>query len=916
MSMDLGVDRLRVQSMHCPMGIDIEKYTFSWQLISDMENTIQTAYRIRVFGSKLVEDMVWDSGAMEGSKVWYTTDAPLPISNRSRYYFNIQVWDNHGNTAASDLSWFETGIGCQDWKGVWIEPDQRPTPKEDLDLSRKLTSAEDVEQDKGIFGTRELNRDYREFNPCQYLRRDFCLDQSIVKARMYITAHGLYRLYINGNRVGDREFAPEFTSYHNILMVQTYDVTRLLQQGENGLGIVLADGWWCGRIGGTGQGCQYGDRIGTLFQLEVQYSDGSVAVFASDEKVRSSGEGPLRYSDIFVGEHYDARMELGNFSSPGFIDTDWKPVKTVDYGYDNLVGHTGEPVRIIKEITPKGVLITPKGERVLDLGQVIAGRIRMKVSGPRGVKISLEHSEVLDEEGNFINNIEGRNKDQQDYYVLKGEGVEEYEPWFTFHGFRYVKIEGYPGALSVANFTGVALSSDLADIGGFLCSDDRINRLQQNIWWSQVANTLSIPTDCPQRERSGWTGDILIFAPTASYLRDMYAFLGRWMDNLRADQLPDGQVPNVVPYIKAYQELSAKMFNSESSSGWGDAVLAVPWALYNAYGDARVLAENYDAMKKWMQYVQHTAENEFVDGYEDFAPERREWQKYLWNTGFHFGDWLIPSMSIQEDGEASGMMRSAFLTKELVAPSFYAYNTDLMSRIASVLGREEEAAYYKDLNAKIRDAFAKEYLQADGRLAAHFQGIYVLALQMKLVPENMEAKVLDHLLQLIEKNDACLDTGFLSVPFLLDVLTRHGRKDVAYRLLYQTKCPSWLYEVEHGATTIWEAWQAIMPNGKVTNVSYNHYAFGAVGNWMYREIAGLKPLEPGYASVRICPGLDSGLSYAEASYLSPYGQYYVQWTQQRDRGSLHVVIPPCCTAEIILPSGQKKVGSGIYDFTL
>ena len=898
------VKRIRVQGMECPIGINKAVIKISWQLVSDEKNTRQTAFCIRLFTDETKRQCIWECKKEDTTDVWYVLDVGqgVRLSSRTRYYFDIQVWDNHGGQATSRLSWFETGIDKMEWKARWIEPVQEPVPLERYALEKPPTAAEDIDENFHLFGIKKQDRDYKEFHPCQYLRKGFNVDKPVRKARLYATAHGLYRFFINGRRIGDDALAPEFTSYQFILLVRTYDVTDMLKTGENALGAVLADGWWAGRIGGSGESCQYGNLLGVLFQLEIEYMDGTMETVISDQTVRSSDHGPLRYSDIFVGEKYDARLEMNDFSRCPFSDTDWPFAAAADYGYDNLENQSFMPVRTVKEITPKRILITPNGDRVLDLGQVIAGRIRMKLAGPRGITVSLEHSEVLNEKGNFFNNIEGVNKDQQDFYTLSGDGIEQYEPWFTFHGFRYVRIKDYPGSLSVENFTGIVLSTDLEGRGSFLCSDEKINRLQQNIWWSLISNAFSIPMDCPQRERAGWSGDIAVFAQTACYLRDMEFFLQNWMDNLRAEQLPDGQVPNLIPYIEPYKRRFVTRGINQSSCGWGDAVLSVPWALYMAYGDKQVLKDNYEAMKKWMHYVQYTAEHELIEGAENFPPERLARQKYLWNTGFHYGDWCIPSVSIKADGNVTGMLRSAFLTMEIVAACYYAYNTNMMCKIACALGLGNDEANYRDLNGKIRSAFALEYFDEEGHLPVHFQGMYVLALQMKLVPEHLMDKVLNQLLDLILINGNCLDTGFLSVQFLLDVLTGCGRKDIAYQLLFQTKCPSWLYEVDKGATTIWEAWQAIMPDGKVTNASYNHYAFGAVGSWIYREIGGLQPIDPGYRHVCINPGMDSGLSSAETSYLSPYGLYSVQWLKNSDGGTLKAIVPPCCTAEVVLPA--------------
>ena len=395
------------------------------------------------------------------------------------------------------------------------------------------------------------------------------------------------------------------------------------------------------------------------------------------------------------------------------------------------------------------------------------------------------------------------------------------------------------------------------EIRSFETSDPQLNQLQKNIVWSQISNTLSIPTDCPQRERAGWTGDIMAFAPTMCFNRESNAFLTRWMQSVRADQLPNGAVPDVVPYMKAYQGVN-KLFGTDTSCGWGDAVIIVPLAVYRAYGDTKILEQNYEAMIKWMNYIYDRTQNHHPDDYAAWDKTRQERSKYLWNTDFHFGDWLVPSMVLgNPDGGA--MMDTAFATKDIVAPAYYAFSARSMKAVAEALGKKEDAAYYQDLYEKIREAFIEEYVSAEGLIEPDLQGIYVIALKNGLVTDELRPKMVLHLCELIEKNGNCLDTGFLSVLFLMDVLCENGCRDYAYKLLYQKKCPSWLYEVEHGATTMWESWGAVLEDGTVSTYSYNHYAFGCIGEWLYREIGGLQALEPGYKKIRFAPDLKLSL---------------------------------------------------------
>lgn len=891
---------LRVESQSNPLGIDIRIPRYSWVLQSDRRGVRQTAYQV-VVADSLQElegsgTILWDSGRIDSDcSTGIEYRGPL-LRSRQRYWWRVKVWDEIGGASEwSESSFWEMGLlETSDWSAKWIEPEQRPVARDpDLGLQEALMSDEPT--------------DTAKLHPCPLLRRTFTVKQGVRQARMYATAHGVYRMEINGARVGDQELAPEFTSYGRYLQYQTYDVAPLLVPGENVIGAILGDGWYAGRIGLIGTSCQYGDKLGLLLQLEIEYENGDKDVIRSDESFVSSS-GHLVYSDLFIGEKIDARRRPDGWSRIGFDASTWLPVQIAQYGYDNLVAQYGEPIRVVQELPAIDVLTTPAGETVIDFGQVVAGRIRMRVQGEAGTEIKLEHSETLDENGNFLNNIMGRHKDQTDIYIVCGGEEELFEPNFSFHGFRYVRVTGYPGTVRAEFFTVQVLCSDMARSGSFECSDPRLNRLQDNIRWSQIGNMISIPTDCPQRERAGWTGDIQVFAPTACFNMDVDAFLSRWMRNLRVDQAENGEVPNIVPYHDSNRRADAGLGGKISSAGWGDAVTIVPWVLYQAYGNRKVLEDNYGAMKRWLSFVEKCAREELPPNIGQLNEERRERHRYLWNTGFHFGDWLLPSVAGGKDGGPPNPIRSALATKELVATSFFAYSTELLSIIAAELGYRVDADHYKQLNARIKESYAAEYLQDDGRLPAHYQGIYVLALRFELVPESMRHKVFGQLVELIEQNGYRLDTGFVSVPFLLDVLYDNGRTDLAYRLLYQTESPSWLYEVEKGATTIWEAWDAVKPDGRVARMSFNHYAFGCVGDWMYRRIAGIRPLAPGYRRLEIRPGLESGLRYATAEYESVKGTIRSSWGLEENGYYLHVRIPANATATVILPfSAESEV---------
>lgn len=909
---ELKTFELTVEAMSNPIGIDILEPQLSWKMASCQRGILQSAYRILV--ASCVEDLetetnlLWDTKKVASSQSVHVTYNGAGLLSRKPYYWKVKIWDHLNQESAwSECSSWEMGLLQEgDWLAQWIEPVQEPVVLEDpINLFEMFSG--------------KFNHDPEvvdRLHPCQLLRKSFDIGSEVQRARIYATAHGVYSLELNGQKVGNCELAPEYTAYDEYLQYQTYDVSTLLSTGVNAIGVVIADGWYAGRVSLTGDSGQFGVRLGLLFQLEIEYTNGTRDVVYSNETFRSS-IGPWIYSDLFIGEKYDARLEKKGFSTANYDDTDWQPVHRAEHDFHNLVASYGDPVRAVMQIAAQSVIETPRGEIVVDFGQVIAGRVRMCVKGEVGTEVVLEHSETLDQDGNYLMNIMGRHKDQKDVYILRGGDEEQFEPKFTYHGFRYVKVTGYPETVSVDSFVAIVISSNLKQTGSFVCSDSRINRLQENIVWSQRGNMLSIPTDCPQRERLGYTGDIQVFAPTASLNMDVKAFLTRWLRNLAIEQRKDGQVPNTVPWNRSDRERDEKSGNS-SSAGWGDAAVIVPWTLYQFYGDKRVLEESYSSMAKWVAYITETAASHTPDefqGIDDASGRYR--QPYLWNTGFHFGDWLTPSLSMNLDEQSVNMMNSAFLTKELVATCFFASSTDIMARAATVLGYEDEAKRYKELNQKVRSAFSGEYLRVDGRLKVHLQGIYVLALQHQMVPEARRSDVLAQLIGLIEENNYRLDTGFMSIPFLLDVLSSSGHEDIAYKLLYQTDCPSWLYEVDKGATTIWEAWNTIMPNGAILPVSQNHYAFGCVGSWLFTHLAGLNRLEPGYKCSRIRPNPDCGLEWVKATYDSVYGMIYLEWVINDGQITLNITIPANTTTEIYLPRAKdqdiKESGISLMD---
>jgi alpha-L-rhamnosidase len=876
-----------------PEGID-RIPDFSWKLSTDKRNITQDAYRISVTDQK--GKMVWDSGICFESATHRICYAGSELQSLKKYFWRVVSYADNGEIARSSWGCFSTGIlRADEWEAKWVEPDFDREPIDDKTDLHQIMSVH-VEPEK---------KPEKRLNPGIYFRKETVLNKAIQGATAVVSAHGVYSLYVNGKEIG-QPLAPGYTVYEQYTEYQTYDITNALREGSNVIGAIVEDGWYLGKLGLLGIGNQYGNQLALLIQIQVMFEDGTEKKIVTDSSW-IAGPGAYLYADLYIGEGFDERKNPVGWQFPGYRNSLWKPVKEKNYGYSQLKGRSDEPVRYLRIQKAKELFYTPGGDLVLDVGENIAGYISVRGNSVKDTRITLEYAEVLDEFGNFIHNIIGQNKDQTDVYITGSDGTFFYRPTFTFHGFRYVRIRGISHPL-ISDFQVYVLGSDLERTGEFACSDNKLNRLQENIFRSQQGNMIYIPTDCPQREKSGFTGDMQVYTPTAAFLMDVESFLGKWLSNMRCDQLPDGEIPDTVPSIPA----SRLIHEFACSSGWGDACVIVPYRLYMAYGDLSVLRDNYSMMLRWMQYVEHRAETQIPESLKNADPERLKYQKYLWNTDFHFGDWLIPSLS------GKGMtnpMEGAELTKELVAPAMYAYSASLMIRICQALGKKDMEEHFKLLLQNIQIAYLHEYVTADGRLKVEYQGIYVLALQMNLVTPDKREAVFQRLVELIEKNGYCLDTGFLSMPFLLDVLYENGRKDLAYKLLYQEKCPSWLYEVNKGASTIWESWTNISPDGEVTNASYNHFAFGCVGDFIYRRILGLIPQTPGYDNVIISPDLECGLEWVKGSFESVHGLIDICWTRKNNKGLLEVTLPPNTQATVIFHNKQyENIGSGYWRF--
>jgi len=802
-----------------PIGIDIAKPRLSWQIISDADNVKQTAFEIKVANSSKdltkKDQLRWSSGKVESDQSVNVSYEGAGLKSMERVYWQVRIWDNKNKVSEwSEPAYWEMGIlEPQTWKASFI----------------------------GLKPGAETAKS----RPCQYFRKEFRLTKKVKSARLYITSLGLYQVFINGKKVSNDLFTPGWTSYNKRLQYQTYDVSAMISD-KTTLGAILGDGWYRGSIG-WGQNNYYGDQLALLLQLNIEYTDGTNELVTTDPGWKIT-TGPISSSEIYHGETYDARLEMPGWNMPGFDDSKWGNAVTINHSKDILISSASNAVKPIQEIVPVKFFKTPKGENVFDMGQNMVGWVRLKVKGSKGDQITLKFAEILDKEGNFYTeNL--RVARATDVYIVKGGEEEVFEPHFTFHGFRYVKIEGLPGVPDINQITGVVVHSEMEPTGTFNCSDSLINLLQHNIQWGQKGNFLDIPTDCPQRdERLGWTGDAEVFAPTAAFNFNVAAFYTKWMKDLAADQLPNGKVPHVIPDV---------LHGDGGSAAWADASVIIPWTVYLSYGDSGILRDQYASMKAWVEYMRGRAGDH-----------------YIWTKDFHFGDWLAYATNHSD-------YPGATTEKDLIATAYFYYSTSLLSKIAKILGNKPDEDTYATLADKIKSAFNNEFVTPNGRLVSHTQTAYVLALSFQMLPAELIPKAANYLADDVKKFGH-LTTGFVGTPLLCKTLSDYGYSDLAYMLLMNKSYPSWLYPVTKGATTIWERWDGQKPDGTFQDVgmnSFNHYAYGAIGEWLYSYVAGITIDQnfPGYKHYFLSPHPGGSLRNANAKLLTMHGTIVSSW---------------------------------------
>jgi alpha-L-rhamnosidase len=912
---------LRCEYLTNPLGIDSGQPRLSWVLDSSRRGENQSAYQILVASSaKLLADHtgdLWDSGKVSSDDSVQIVYAGKPLESRESCFWQVRAWDRDGKPGPwSPVAHWQMGLlNPGDWQAKWISAgaftgatnNQLIIHRATYEAVAKGGSADVTaaladrvkdnqlkvmvnNQTLGVDPARDLVKRLRveyeyagrtnvvviaenhslvlpwQLEAVPYLRRSFALRAPVQKATLYATALGLYDAHINGQRVGDHVFAPDWTDYRQRVRYQAYDVTKLLNQGGNALTVMLANGWFSGHIGNGGFEF-FGKTPAFLAQLEVTYQDGHTETIVTDGSWKSH-PSPITSSDFMLGEDYDARLAIKNWDRPGLDETGWNPVTVRHEPPRELDAQVSEPVRELCELKPKAISEPQPGHWVYDLGQNMVGVVRLKVSAPGGTEVTLRHAEMLNPDGTiYTKNLRGA--PSIDHYICRGTGPEIWQPRFTFHGFRYVEVSGLPYRPDKSAVTGVVIGSDTPRTGEFSCSDPRLNQLQSNIQWGQRGNYLSVPTDCPQRdERLGWMGDAQVFIRTATYNADVAAFFTKWMVDVDDGQSPAG----------AYGDVSPNTMRGRGSPAWADAGVICPWRIYEAYGDKRILERHLPAMTRWVEFCRTHSHDLIRDG----------------DRGSDFGDWL----SINAD-----------TPKDLIGTAYFAYSTHLLARSYAALGRAAEAKQYEDLFEAIKAAFNQQYVAPDGRIKGDTQCAYAMALKFDLLPAAMRIKAAQYLKEDIQAKGWHLSTGFIGVGYLLPVLTQTGNADVAYRLLLQDTFPSWLFSVKHGATTIWERWDGWTPDKGFQDPgmnSFNHYSLGSCGEYLFGDIGGIQPASPGYSTILIKPVIGDGLTWAKTCYDSIRGPISTYWKKDGAKLRLDVTIPVNTTATVFIPKPSES----------
>lgn len=840
-----------------PLGFYDATPSFSWKLPIIEAVKSQSAYRIVVASHPdLLPNNadLWDSKKQESNQSAYVEYQGKQLKSRQKAYWQVAYFNQDDMVSNwSEVAHFEIGLlNNKDWKANWIRLEAEQSPDKD-------------------------RYNLINYKP-EYLRRTFKLKNEIKKARLYITSKGVFEPYLNGHKVGLDFMAPGYTPYSKRIETMAYNVTDQLQKGKNILGIILGEGWHSGRIGYSKRMWVEKPLPQALCQLEVEYTDGTTEIIITDNNWKGSRKGPIRLSKIYDGEIYDANFELANWSTTDFDDASWQQVNTEPVKESPLLQPKSHRAVTQKNTLKTQNITSPEdGVYIFDMGQNMVGIPVLNIPVIKNQNVTIRFAEMLNQDGSmYTQNY--RSAKSINSYIPKETGFIKWKPTFTFHGYRYVELTGIDKSKKVDTswVTGSVCVSDYKQIGQFTSSHKKLNQLQRNIEWGMRGNFLDIPTDCPQRdERLGWTGDAQVFAPTSLYIGDVHDFWAAWLQSVREEQFKNGMIPNVVPNV------TGKSF----SSGWGDVGTVVPWELYFRTGDKSVLVDNYDMMRSLVNFYTSQSKNNLVEVKT-------------------YGDWLQPYP--EEEGNQRGDT-----PKGLIGTAYYARSIYLTKQAAEVLKKDSEVVELQNLFDNVSKAFEAKYIDSNGKLTTPYESQtgYLMALGFNLVSDNLKHKVFNNLVMQIEKADNHLRTGFLGTPLLAPVLDAFGRPDIMYNILFKETYPSWFYSINQGATTMWERWNSYSHKdgfGRAGMNSFNHYAYGAIGQWMYERIAGIQPAKAGYKEIRVAPLPGGPLTSANATFNSPYGLISSSWKIENETFYLETIIPPNTTATIVIKAKTEE----------
>lgn len=969
---------LKTEYLTSPDAIDSPNPRFSWKIASDKKAVMQKSYRIT---ARTDDEILWDSGEVFSDESRFIKYEGKPLRSRQEVSWQVcvtctcqaqpgeteamesvanatETMEGAGSAtvvierAVSDTAHFKMGLLTEDdWKGVWITAKEACQKNAEADLKNK----------SGHGG--ESNFQVSSRKPAPYLRKSFCVHSGLKSARIYETAHGLYESFMNGVLTDEDKFKPGLTSYYYRIQYQTYDITALLKEGENVWAVILADGWWRGSTGGSVKN-NFGYTLDYLGQIELYYENGSVEIIGTDESFKTA-TGALLASDMLMGDIVDPAREPVGWKTAGFDDSAWAAVaETALVSQDAFLAgllakkipSRSVPVRELEHF-PGRAFRDHHNDLVVDFGQNIAGYVDMTFHNTKpGQKIVVTHGETLDHDGNFtIANVDKTSliidAFQQITYICKGAAIEKYKPSFSIFGFRYIKIEGYEGPVRDGDFISVAVYSAMEETARFECSNPLINKLVQNSLWSQKGNFMDVPVDCPTRERNAWTGDAQVYVRCANIFMDGYTFYEKWLQDQTLEQYASGKVgitfpstssvhnPNEIAAMKLMNptyELAGPTGNGnigEDSTGWGDAAVWLPYSVYMLHGDAQILANQYETAKKWLEFELACAREDNENythlpqyhTYEDGVKDA----DFIFDTKFHYGEWneaigikemvesSIEAQIAQKQEDARKVMyflqMKAKEGNAVVATAYMARSAMCVAHMAKILGKAEEAAHYGRIYEKIKRVYNKYLIGVDGEIEAGHQAPYVRVLAMKLFDQKTERLVVSQLLKEVEAADYCLNTGFLSTPFLLPVLCDYGYVAEAFRILENEALPGWLYPIKKGLTTIPESWG----EPELLEASLNHYSYGAVCEFIFQYIAGIRPMlkAPGYKEFELKPVVGGSLTSAAGMIKTHFGTIESAWKLVDGRFHYHCAIPVNTTARLELVDGSRHtLGSGTYDF--